>query len=179
MELELVTAVRNPFYVLAVQVTGENMELVRDWCSGTIYTVPEKEVAFPNEKPRRFIKVKVEAAKSERQTKAYVGDWVLKAGEGFKVYTNKAYMGGFIQLMDTPCGDDTMTADRKPCVLAKGHKNAARPVGCRSFEDYKVFGPRPPLERIDWERVELSLDPKSNLGNIEVLDGPRRDEACA
>lgn len=76
-----------PLYVNAVQVTAENMADVAAWCGGTIQTDAEK---------KQFIKVAAIRPLRERQTQAYVGDWVLKTDVGLKVYTTKAFTRGFI-----------------------------------------------------------------------------------
>ena len=83
--IEPTTYVRKPFEVDVVRVTDENVEAVAEWCEGTLMSEgPEDKLVW-------FIKVQVARALNERQTKAYPGDWVLKAGTGFKVYTDKAF----------------------------------------------------------------------------------------
>ena len=77
---------RKSFDVDAVQVTAENMSEVADWCNGTI---------VENEQGN-YIKVKIHRPLSERQTRAFAGDWVLFAQNGFKVYTPKAFENGFV-----------------------------------------------------------------------------------
>ena len=78
---------RKPFYVEAVQITSENMADVAHWCKGNI-------LAKRNE---QYIKVDVNMPMTERQTMAFVGDWVLFAGNGFKVYPEKAFRSSFEQ----------------------------------------------------------------------------------
>lgn len=91
--METVTYVRKPFTVEAVQVTEANIDQVAAWCSGEIrITAPPKGSRAPELK---YIKVNVHRALNDRQTKAYVGDWVLFAGTGFKVYTPKAFEKSF------------------------------------------------------------------------------------
>lgn len=82
---------RKPFQVEAVQVTVDNLEKVAEWCQGILDTDfhPEDEVG------KVFIRVKVKHPLNARQTKAYLGDWVLKAGEGFKVYNDVAFEKSF------------------------------------------------------------------------------------
>lgn len=77
---------RKPFEVDAVQVTDDNIDEVAKWCQGEV-----KE-----EDNRPYIKVRVLRVIDERQTKAFVGDWVLYAGTGYKVYTPKAFQKSFI-----------------------------------------------------------------------------------
>lgn len=76
---------RKPFYVDAVRVSEANIEEVSKWCGGEIQTDDEGT----------YIKVRVHRPLTDRQTKAYVGDWVLYAGTGFKVYTPKAFDKSF------------------------------------------------------------------------------------
>lgn len=73
---------RAPFFVEAIQVTAENLSEVATWCEGDVRQT---------EKKTSFIKVKVKRPLNVRQTRAFVGDWVLKAGTGFKVYPDDAF----------------------------------------------------------------------------------------
>lgn len=77
---------RKPFYVDAVRVTEENMARVAEWCGGEIKNDSQ-------EGP--YIKVKVYRPMVDRQAMAFLGDWVLFAGTGFKVYTPKAFDKSF------------------------------------------------------------------------------------
>jgi hypothetical protein len=83
--------VRKPFYVEAIQVTGDNLFEVAEWCGGRVLETPSKE----GEKKSLFIKVNVVKPLNDRQTKAFAGDWVLKSGTTFKVYAQKAFLGTF------------------------------------------------------------------------------------
>lgn len=90
-EMSIVTEkyIRKAFEIDAVQVTEENFEEVAKWCDGDIRT--EKH----GRKDVRYIQVRVNRPLNERQTKAFIGDWVLYAGTGYKVYTNKAFTSSF------------------------------------------------------------------------------------
>lgn len=92
-EVNHTTYIRKPFEVEAVQVTEENLEAVRDWCNGALYLENED---------RPYIKVWVARALNERQTKAYPEDWVLYAGTGFKVYTDRAFRRTFFPKVANP-----------------------------------------------------------------------------
>lgn len=86
---------RIPFPVEAVEVTDENMREVAQWCGGRVKT---DRVHWSNRAGQRFVQVHVPRALNERQTMAYVGDWVLYSGtgpNGFKVYTPKAFESSF------------------------------------------------------------------------------------
>lgn len=77
---------RKPFYVDAVRVSEANIKEVADWCEGEVET---------DNDGHEFIRVKVHRPLTEKQTQASIGDWVLFAGTGFKVYTPKAFDKSF------------------------------------------------------------------------------------
>lgn len=80
------TYARRQFEIEAVQVTDENIGQVAAWCGGKLRSYTNEEgFEIP------FIKVQVARPLNVKQTQAHAGDWVLKAGTGFKVYTDKAF----------------------------------------------------------------------------------------
>lgn len=83
---------RKSFPVDAVQVSPENIEEVAKWCAGEIKHDGEKEGHLS----RDYISVRVAYPINPRQTQAYFGDWVLKSGKSFKVYTNSAFEKSFV-----------------------------------------------------------------------------------
>jgi hypothetical protein len=85
--LNTVKYMRKPFEVDAVQVTVTNLAEVAEWCQG--------EVLAEGTPPAQYVKVNVERVLNDRQTKAFIGDWVLYAGQGFKVYTDRAFKKSF------------------------------------------------------------------------------------
>lgn len=80
--------VRRPLYVDAVRVTHENFEDLAVWCQGDIGVVE----AHPDTK---FIRIRVHNPQSPRQTRAFVGDWILYTERGYKIYTDKAFRENF------------------------------------------------------------------------------------
>lgn len=78
--------VRKPFTVDALQVTEENISEVAEWCQGTLEEASNKD---------KYIRVRVHRPLHDRQTKAFVGDWVLYTASGYKVYTPKAFEATF------------------------------------------------------------------------------------
>lgn len=84
---------RLPFTIEAVQVTPQNIRQVAKWCRGTVESAGRRGI-------QKYIQVEVKRALNDRQTRAYVGDWVLKAGTGFKVYTPKAFEESFRKKME-------------------------------------------------------------------------------
>ena len=83
---------RKPLYVDAVRVTRENIKEVAEWCDGKISV--DNEEASPTH-GQEFIQVRVHRPINDRQTQAFIGDWVLFAKNGFKVYTAKAFDKSF------------------------------------------------------------------------------------
>ena len=77
---------RKPFEVDAMQITADNMAEVAKWCDGEIRNADDGA---------QFIKVRVQNPMTERQTRGFVGDWILYSGRGYKVYTEKAFRNSF------------------------------------------------------------------------------------
>lgn len=74
---------RVPFTVDAAQVTKDNMEALAVLAGGACVN-------------GSYIKLDIKTAHSERQTKAYVGDWILRMGESYKAYTKTAFERNFL-----------------------------------------------------------------------------------
>ena len=90
-KMETAKFVRKPFEVEAVQVTAENIEEVAAWCFGTVEHSGDNTL-----KDDRYISVRVQHPISARQTKAFIGDWVLYSGKGFKCYNPNAFKKNFV-----------------------------------------------------------------------------------
>lgn len=126
---------RKPSFVEAVQVTAENMPEVANWCSGQI-VLPEGKlgVTTAEDYAKGHIKVKVFRPQNERQTKAFVGDWVLRVRkESFKVYTNEAFERSYdstevIEDAGTPLYDQILT-ELKAAHYATPHPPVAETAG--------------------------------------------------
>lgn len=87
---------RKPFPVEGVRVTKENMQEVAAWCSGEIKTSGKKT---------KYIFISTHRPMTDRQTQAYVGDWILYAERGFKIYTQNAFARNF-ELVEAGTGRD-------------------------------------------------------------------------
>lgn len=90
---------RKPFRVEAVEVTEANQPAVALWCDSEIRHAQKSVRDEKGELLERvkvpYIKVHVQNPVNERQTKAYVGDFVLRSDSGFKVYTSRAFEKSF------------------------------------------------------------------------------------
>lgn len=91
MDVDTVKYIRKPLFVDAVRITANNFDAIADWCQGEVLRdeMPGKGII------KKYIKVRVHNPKNVRQTKAFVGDWVLYTERGYKVYTNKAFHASF------------------------------------------------------------------------------------
>lgn len=83
--------VRKPFRVNAVQVTHENLAEVSEWCKGEV----QEDIKGASTRP--YIKVPVHRPLNQRQTHAFVGDWILESEMGLKVYTQRAFETSFTE----------------------------------------------------------------------------------
>lgn len=99
--------IRKPLYVDAVQITGANFDEIATWCQGEVLQdeVPGKGTG------KKYIKVRVHNPKNPRQTKAFVGDWLLYTERGYKIYTNKAFHASFDEATETNPGDFIMGSE--------------------------------------------------------------------
>lgn len=88
-----------PYQIEAVQVTDDNMVEVAEWAHALLDRTGPHEPTF--------IKVDVKNPLSEKQTMAFVGDWVLKGKNGFKVYKDRPFKNNF-----TKIGDDVAERGR-------------------------------------------------------------------
>lgn len=92
MAIELTSLVKKPLRVSGVQVTEENMEELATLCGGEI------RIEKTGDTVKKYIKVPVWRPLNEKQTKAYVGHWILFSASkdtSCKVYTDKALWANF------------------------------------------------------------------------------------
>lgn len=87
---------RKPFPVEGVRVTKDNMEKVAAWSNGEVRT---------SAKGVQHVFIDVHRPMTERQTMAFVGDWILFADRGFKIYTQNAFSRNF-ELLQAGTGAD-------------------------------------------------------------------------
>jgi len=104
MDIQTIKYVKKPLFVDAVQVTEENFAYVAQWCQGKIRSsdgaleiAPVDAIAgTPGVNPHAcYIHVRVHSPRTPRQTRAFVGDWLLYTDRGYKVYNNTAFEESF------------------------------------------------------------------------------------
>ena len=113
--------VRKPLFVDAVQITLANFNEVAEWCQGEVRDYHDKPLApeqATNEALERYIHVRVHNPKNVRQTKAFVGDWLLYTERGYKVYTQKAFRASFDAVPQDQDSEATTDQDENPSQAA-------------------------------------------------------------
>jgi hypothetical protein len=114
---------RKPIYVEAIRVTEDNFVEVAAWCQGSIVRgdgVVSKDLSQLREVKTKFIKVRVINPQRERQTKAFVGDWVLYSDyQGYKVYTEGAFRNSFDPAPDNRSVEQAVEDARASGVSAR------------------------------------------------------------
>lgn len=83
---------RKTFFVDAIRITTENFEAVASWCNAEIIT----------DEGETHMKLEVVRPLNERQTRAYVGDWILTSHSGFKIYNANAFSRCFVPVSNDP-----------------------------------------------------------------------------
>jgi hypothetical protein len=109
MAIDTQKFVRKPLYVDSVRISSTNFDEIAEWCQGEVEYEPQEGQGSTNGK--KYIRVRVHNPKNPRQTKAFVGDWLLYTERGYKVYTNKAFHASFDKVENPEIneeeGDDT------------------------------------------------------------------------
>jgi len=173
---------RRPFDVEAIQVKKGNMEEVAEWCKGEV-VLPNTESQDPS---GSYIQVDVLAPASERQSRAFPGDWVLllQGGKSFKVYTPKAFNKNFVlsENQDAPeqakKADKPQQAARKQTAPTNGIKPEQREALRRMSEAGKKVAPAqdetpaavqeaPELQVVN-QPVENTTEPKLEVNEPTV-----------
>ncbi len=96
MKIQTQKYVKKPLFVDAVQVTEENFTAMADWCQGKIKNASDGQDASGEINPAScYIHVRVHSPRTPRQTRAFVGDWLLYTDRGYKVYNTAAFEESF------------------------------------------------------------------------------------
>ena len=96
--------IKKPLLVEAVCLTRQNFTEVVKWCKGRVQT---ENANHPQSPGKKYIKIDAHNPINTRQTKAYVGDWLLKTERGFKVYSHKNFMESFDEVNETEALDSS------------------------------------------------------------------------
>lgn len=138
---------RKPFYVDAVRVSEENIEEVAAWCQGEVLTDAEEG---------RYIKVRVHRPQTDRQTKAFIGDWVLYSGTGFKVYTPKAFDKSFEKVKTLTKAQADEAGIRPPIEKPKKRPTPKAPAN-------------PVISADNAKKLEISSQPAEKKDDVDAF----------
>lgn len=164
MAIDTQKYIRKPLYVDAVRVTEANFIEISAWCQGEIEQ--EGNTLGGHIQGKKYIKVRVHNPKNVRQSKAYVGDWLLYTERGYKVYTNKAFHAAF----------DKVTLDNEG-VVEKPPVNSLENSFPGMGED--EFLPRePPTSTVESEPEQEKVEPAAVEGK-HVLSVQEQQEMTA
>lgn len=87
---------RKPFICIGFEVTAGNMDTLARWCKGNVVR---------EDVPEPFVRVPVSRATNERQTRAYIGTYIVLSvfgkGNSYKVYKKEWLDETFLQLNDS------------------------------------------------------------------------------
>jgi hypothetical protein len=80
--------VRKNANIEAARVNLAELSKIRDWCDGSILASDASENAGRS----LFIEIKLpRQLRAKKRSRAYVGDWIVKDDEGFKVYSDDEF----------------------------------------------------------------------------------------
>lgn len=110
--------IRKPLYVEAVRVTAANFDEIVAWCQGEVQQnqTPGKGAG------KKHIKIQAHNPINSRQTKAFIGDWVLYTERGYKVYTNNAFHAAFDEVQSET--ETVKTIGGEEYEITRGPKDA-------------------------------------------------------
>lgn len=97
--------IKKPLFVEAVRITRKNFNDVAKWCEGHIQT---ERADAPQNAGKKYLKIQAHNPINTRQTKAFIGDWVLQTERGFKIYTHNSFTESFDE-----AGDSSLVGNSK------------------------------------------------------------------
>jgi hypothetical protein len=95
---------RKPQHVEAVRVTAENMSEIAAWCKGELAKSTLTKFAMNQGEAtlQECVQVPVIRPLNDRLRFAFVGDYVVKSGNSFRVYVEKVFTASFFDQNGTP-----------------------------------------------------------------------------
>jgi hypothetical protein len=162
--------VKKPLFVEAVCVTRRNFTEVVAWCEGSVQT---EHPNHPQNPGKRYIKLEAHNPINTRQTKAYVGDWILKTERGMKVYSPKNFRESFEEVVEHTVSltgsNNYLTADNeKPYPYEEGGFIQIGPQ-CFAAKNESV---------LNWKGVNYVRQDANRLVEAEVADFSEEDDTA-
>lgn len=155
--------------VEAAQVTEENMNELAGWCGGRVQ----------NNGGRPHVKITVARSLAARFGQGYAGDWIVRMGKSFRIYTNENFLKNFDPIFDigTPVYDLVLNELRVGRETQRPDEQTARRLtemfkhGDISVNDYRRGMGMP-------EMSEGEVTPKNIMGRpyVQPVEGTVREE---
>lgn len=147
---------RKSFEVEAVRVTHENFEEVRAWCDGEEH----------GSEHGRYFQIDIKTQVSQRARRAHIGDWVLRSGTGFRVYTNNAFRDFFIPVRS---GVEILNGHlRRPDRFPGEPEEMAEDLGFRrdmlKSQEPDLMKPKPPARPLKVVRTAKNTGQQVGFG---------------
>jgi len=163
--------VRRPFQVEAVQVNADNMAELAEWCGGQVQGTPRENDV---DAPPYFIKVDANQPTTDRQTMAFVNDWLLYAHNGYKVYTEKAFNKNFELDATASVSPSEIYAETRR-QLEEAQNNLER------FRDaLATLSEKKADEKVDEGQPELPYDPATDNSAVTMTQvAPVQKHLCS
>lgn len=165
--------VRKPLIVLGVQVTKENFMELALWVQGSVFNPDGTQHGEINPE-KQYILVRVHNPKSPKQSKAFLGDWILYSDRGYKVYSPKAFTNTFDPLQGVEKDkatqaekyDATYTVDEYVDEQEKDEGALARFDRQKQDDDQGIRG-----QLIENKKKELEETEEERLDRLDRLKG--------
>lgn len=116
-DLDFVEATRNPFDVIAVEVTFENIEQLAKWCGGEISTATYRIAGTKAKLP--CVKLPAGGKLTGETITALIGHWVIKHDDTFRVFRSEIWRKQFTVKAGVTVAE--MKAERPSIELIDNH----------------------------------------------------------
>lgn len=160
---------KKPLYVEAVRITRRNFSEVAKWCGGHIQT---ERADAPQNAGKKYIKIDAHNPINARQTKAFVGDWVLQTERGFKIYTHTSFTSSFDEVLELVHTESTYPYEDGGCIIIGPQCFSAKDESVLNWKGVNyVPQEQDSITLMGGERVEVSFE--EDLDSCAVPMGSR------
>lgn len=158
---------KKPLYVEAIRITRRNFPEVVEWCEGRVRT---ERADAPQNANKKFIKIEAHNPINSRQTKAFIGDWVLKTERGFKVYTHVSFVQSFDETAELE-GQRAYPYEEGDFVIIGPECFSAKDESVLSWKGTN-YVPQESDRRIESEVADFEDDDLDSCGSPRTLHDP-------
>lgn len=135
---------RKPFFVDAMNVTATNFLAIAQWSKGIVHNKDGSAVEPGQDPNEQYIKINVDRPQNPRETRAYIGDWVVRTERGFKIYRRSQFLKFFVPVVD----------EAQPALVSPPAEEDHTPTETWIAKDQQQeFVPADDTERVDADAV--------------------------